>query len=154
MISKQESIRIERIQRTAIHVILGDAFKSYMKALAMCNLDRLDYRRVELIRNFAINTCANPKFTSWFAKNTTPERELRRTLPTWKEPFTRTEKFSKSPIPHLTRILNGVESNGGEVNLPGCKLCEICFSSLENLSDHRRFKHNQENVPRWSNRIM
>ena len=125
-----------------------------MKALEICNLERLDYSRVGLIRNFAIKTCANPKFEKWFAKNTTPERELRQILATWKEPFTRTEKFCKSLIPQLTRILNDVESNGGEVNLPECKLCEICFSSLENLSDHRRFKHNQENVPSWSNRIM
>ena len=154
MISKQESVRIERIQRTAVHVILGDIFKSYMKALEICNLERLYDRRAGLIRNFAIKTCANPKFKSWFAKNTNPERELRRTLQTWKEPFTRTEKFHKSPIPHLTRILNGMESNGGEDDSTKCELCKICFSSLDNLSDHRRFKHSQENVPRWSNRVM
>ena len=38
MITQEEARRIERIQRTALHVILGESFTSYKDALLVCGI--------------------------------------------------------------------------------------------------------------------
>ena len=62
LITKKESARIERIQKTSLHVIFGDKFKNYNEALTTCNIKKLSTRRTDLIKNFAIKTATNPKF--------------------------------------------------------------------------------------------
>ena len=53
MLTKEESRRIERVQRTALHVIMGESFIDYKNALLACGLERLDERRMKLIISFA-----------------------------------------------------------------------------------------------------
>ena len=153
LITKKECARIERIQKTSLHVILGDNFKNYSEALLKCNLEKLGTRRTELIKKFAIKTAANPKFTGWFIKNNEALRPSRTILQPYKESMSRTERFKRSPIPHFTRVLNqiGVEASTGELNK--CEKCNREFQSRTNLQEHTKFKHH-DNTPDWSNKIM
>ena len=77
MITDAEAKRLERIQRTALHVILGDSYTKYAEALKECNLERLDERRDSLIEKFAVSTAANPKFSHWFKETSPGKRPAR-----------------------------------------------------------------------------
>ena len=106
-----------------------------------------------MIKNFAIKTAANPKFSTWFIKKNEALRPTRAILQPYKENIYRTERYKRSPIPHFIRILNntGVEERCGDEYK--CEKCSGKFQSRGNLQDHKRFKH-QENSPVWSNKIM
>ena len=55
------SAKIERIQKSAAHIILGDAYTSYSKALDTLGLQRLAHRRKILCLKFALKCEKDPK---------------------------------------------------------------------------------------------
>ena len=57
---------MERIQKGALHIILGDKYESYRNALNLTSLESLDDRRDNLCIKFAKKTERNPKFKKWF----------------------------------------------------------------------------------------
>ncbi|KAI8522201.1 hypothetical protein Bbelb_019550 [Branchiostoma belcheri] len=98
---------IERVQRRACRIILGQDFTHYNTALQDLSLDPLALRRCDLCRNFARSLLKSPDFRKWLP----PRREKisgRTTrssnqLNTYK---TRTVRFAKSPIMYATTLLN------------------------------------------------
>ena len=50
-----DKIDIERVQKSACHVILGSEYESYSKALETLCLETLETRRIKLCLNFAIS---------------------------------------------------------------------------------------------------
>ena len=44
-ITKEESYQIERVQKCAIHVILGEGYKSYQSAIETLSVEKLSERR-------------------------------------------------------------------------------------------------------------
>ena len=51
---------LERVQKTAVKLILGDRYKSYGQALLVLELENLDERRTSLCKTFALKCCKNP----------------------------------------------------------------------------------------------
>ena len=159
MISKEETRRLERIQRTAVHVIMGENFTNYSEAIKECNLERLDKRRNDLIERFAVNTADNPKFKHWFKENSPSKKNNRNRMSKLKPVTTRTEKYKKSAIPRMTEILNNREKEcGGSNNQDDqqCSLCKSIFSNKHNLSLHLTFRYGNDDsyFPRWSKKIL
>ena len=68
MLTKEESRRIERVQRTALHVIMGESFIDYKNALLACGLERLDERRMKLIISFAKKTAKTLNLHTGFCR--------------------------------------------------------------------------------------
>ena len=68
-LTQQESLTLERVQRTAVAIIRGEARTSYSDTLKNLNLETLKIRRDKLCLNFAIKASKHPKFTNWFCKN-------------------------------------------------------------------------------------
>ena len=101
----RNAIRLERIQKTALHIIMGNEYNSYTRALNTMSLQRLTDRRKKLCLNFALKCEKNPKFSNWFKLNL-KYRKSRHQQPKYCEVYTRTERFYKSPIAYLTRLLN------------------------------------------------
>ena len=52
-LTKREQIDIERVQKTALHVMLGGLYQSYGDALDLVGLETLDARRQNLCLKFA-----------------------------------------------------------------------------------------------------
>ena len=155
MITLDESRRIERIQRTALHIILGPEFTCYSRALETTGMERLDYRREVLIKKFAIKTANNEKFAHWFIRSKEPVRNTRSEVKNWREVYTRTEKYKKSAIPHMTNILNNMEESELKGDELVCDQCNLSFSNRNNLKLHSRFKHKEDgNLPIWSNKTI
>ena len=104
-ITLQEVNTIERIQKTALAIILGSSYTTYKEALAKLSVDRLEARRTKLCLNFALKAVKHPKFSSWFAPNTY-HINTRSVKPPFKKINCRTRRYRKSPLPYLTDLLN------------------------------------------------
>ena len=103
-ISQAEAADIERVQKCALHIFLGDKYASYKEALGTTNLQMLGIRREELCLNFARKAVKNPKHKEWF-KPTMPSK-TRQSQKTYCDAIARTGRLQKSPIPYLTNLLN------------------------------------------------
>ena len=107
MLSDQNTREIERVQKSAIAVILGPSYVCYENALALVDLERLDMRRVKLSLSFAKKTAKHPLHSSWFKKQHENAHMNTRTIkPTFIPTQARTQRLFKSPIPYLTKLLN------------------------------------------------
>ena len=96
---------IERVQKSALAIILGKGYINYDNALSILNLERLSGRREKLCLKFARKSLASEKFSSWYVPDENPQN-TRRKLKTVKPAITRTTRFQKSALPYLTNILN------------------------------------------------
>ena len=114
-LSKLESKQIERVQKTAFYVILGDKFTSYDQSLETLSSDTLQDRRSKLCLNFAMKAIKHPKYNTWFSKSEPepnhpkPNTRAPKALPTKLKPVPfRTDRFRDSPLPYLTQMLNEI----------------------------------------------
>ena len=62
----EDRLKLERVQKTAFHVILGDQYRSYNSALKTTGSKTLFDRRRKLCLKFAKKSLKNSKFTTWF----------------------------------------------------------------------------------------
>ena len=97
--------QLERLQKTALHIILGDQYTSYTAALKLTGLDKLSERRKKICLKFAKKAEKHIKFTHWFKPS---ERRVntRQELPKYCHVYSKTSRFEKSPISSLTETLN------------------------------------------------
>ena len=65
-ITMAERMEIERVQKSAAHVIIGESYVSYKQAIMVLNWDNLQSRRDKLSSNFAKKAEKNDKFQKWF----------------------------------------------------------------------------------------
>ena len=69
-ITQAERDEIERVQKAAFHIALGDDYQSYRNALKYFEMDSLENRRQKLCKKFARKAIKNPKHQKWFKLNT------------------------------------------------------------------------------------
>jgi len=94
---------IERVQKSALAIILGKYYLSYENALDIVKLDKLTKRREKLCLNFARKTAKS--HSHWYDENK-KTINTRRAPKQYKEVITRTTRFQKSAIPYFTHIFN------------------------------------------------
>ena len=112
MLTDQNSRAIERVQKSALSVILGPSYLCYENALSQTGLKRLDVRREQLSLTFAKKTAKHPLHSSWFKKQ--PENEhinTRSAKPKFAPVQARTQRLKRSPIAYLTQLLNDDSHN-------------------------------------------
>ena len=103
-ITKGEKNNLERTQKVALRVILGDAYTTYHKALQSTGLETLAARRSKVCLNFARKCTDNVKTAAMFPLNVTNVDTRHH------EKFhmtkARTGRLAKSAIPYMQRLLN------------------------------------------------
>lgn len=104
-IRKYEVQQIERIQKAALAIIYDQKYISYENALFLSGLKSLANRREEICLKFARKAIKNPKYQHWFnldesSVNTRSKKLLLKPV------SARTNRFEKSPIAYLTKLLN------------------------------------------------
>ena len=104
-ITGDERLQLERVQKSALHIILGDQYVSYRLALKEMALETLFERRRKLCLKFAKKSAKSPKFSKWF-KPTINKASARHPKPKYCEVFTRLRRYETSPISFLTKLLN------------------------------------------------
>ena len=112
-LSKAEGYQIERVQKCALHVIMGDSYESYDHAADSLGVEKLSDRRSKLCLTFARRLEKHPKYFTWFHPSeellpptikTRSDKSLSQTKYT-PVPY-RTDRFKTSPLPFLTELLN------------------------------------------------
>ena len=103
-ITQTERDDIERVQRCALRIILGNEYVSYEHALSILGLEDLERRRVRLCLNFALKAAKHEKHQHWFQKkfktvNTRSKFKFCKI-------YARHARFERSPICYLTQLLN------------------------------------------------
>ena len=101
----QDISSLERIKKIALHIILADQYISYNVALKTMGLVKLSERRRKICMKFANKAQNNSKFSIWFRPNL--RRNTRLKQPRFCTVVCRKQRFEKSPISYLTRLLNG-----------------------------------------------
>ena len=108
-ITNEERIELERIQKSACYIILGDQyFYFYTSALKQLGMETLFSRRNKLCKKFARKSAKNEKFSTWFKVNK-KETCTRTQQLKYCKVYSRTVRFDKSPISYLTSILNNIK---------------------------------------------
>ena len=104
-LTQSDSIDIERVQKAALHIILGNKYTSYSSALKTTQLDSLAARREALCLKFSKKAVKHEKHRNWF--QTTEKTQVTRHQKTKLCPVVaRTRRFQNSPISYLTELLN------------------------------------------------
>ena len=108
-LTNHDRAQIERVQKTALSIILGKNYGSYRNALDILEMDTLEERRKSLCLKFALKASVHPTFKTWFKEVNQPSRPRRginSITDKYEEPYARTDRFEDSAIPYLTRLLN------------------------------------------------
>ena len=103
-ISSEESNNIERVQKTALRIILKSDYDNYHSALRLVSLSTLKERRKKLSLSFAKKCLKSDDNKDLFPQVeklvNTRQHERFFVIPA------RTERVAKSTIPYLQRLLN------------------------------------------------
>ena len=106
-LSQCEDKQIERVQKTAFCIILGDNYINYKDALRHLQCETVKNRRTKLCLTFAKKSLKHPKYQNWVVPNISEVQPKTRSEKTSFKPVTtRTDRYFLSPLPHLTRLLN------------------------------------------------
>ena len=119
-ITVEEANLIERVQKAAFSIILGDAYKSYKSALNELKMTTLASRRKELCLKFAQKSQKSEKFGHWFCKRvqTDQNEKTRSKFSEYLPVLGRTKGFSKkSPIAYFTSLLREAFQSKKQRNL-------------------------------------
>ena len=104
-LTQSDSRDIERVQRTACCIILGDQFETYSKALITLDLETLEARRLRLSLNFALKAEKSDKFRNWFTPSV-KRANTRQQKDKYCQVWAKHNRMEKSPIAFLTNLLN------------------------------------------------
>ena len=104
-LTQAETKDIERVQKSALHIVLGNEYTSYRHALDVVKLETLEQRRVKLSLKFGLKAEKHKKFRHWFKRNNI-DVNTRQIKPRYSEVKARLQRFRNSPIAYLTRLLN------------------------------------------------
>ena len=100
----EDSNNLERVQKSAIKIILNEQYEDYDKGLEILNLQSLYNRRITLCENFAENTTKHEKLNSMFPRNDNESKT--RNPEQFKVNMAFTERYKNSSVPYMQRLLN------------------------------------------------
>ena len=101
----EDRLKLERVQKSALRIIIGEKYQSYTSALKMTGTKTLFERRRQLCLKFARKSLKSNKFKSWFKPNT-KNQATRQVQSKFCEVYSRLDRYETSPISYLTRLLN------------------------------------------------
>ena len=105
MLTAENIIDIERIQKIVLKVILTDRYESYDQACVLLGTTSLETRRRQLSLKFALACLRISQHEHYFKQRKSTYYKLRK-IKSFEVPFCHTERYSSSPIPFLTGLLN------------------------------------------------
>ena len=97
---------MERVQKTALRIILDDKYKSYKNALEKLDIENLSDRREKLCLNFAKKASKNPKSKHMFPLNDKTHNMGTRNTEKFKVQHAITDRLKDSSIIFMQNLLN------------------------------------------------
>ena len=108
-LTKRNESDIERIQRSALKIILKDRYDNYQDALKALDLQTLKDRREYLCLKFAKNCLKIEKFKRFFPVNNKLHKMSTRNVEKFALTRGSSSRYVKSAIPSMIRLLNDSE---------------------------------------------
>ena len=105
-LTKKNISDLERIQKSALRVILRERYIDYKNALNVMKLDTLEIRREKLCLKFAKACVKNDKLYDMFPKSRNPHSMDLRHNDKFMITKARTERLQRSAIVNMQRLLN------------------------------------------------
>ena len=105
-LTEADSNDIERVQKAAVRLIMGNKYQGYKGALQYMSLDSLKERREKMALNFAKKSLKLDKFSELFPFNNAKHLMKKRNPEKYAVANANTERYRKSTIPFLQRLLN------------------------------------------------
>ena len=100
---------LERVQKSALKLILKERYKNYEDALNVIEMDSLEMRRAKLCLKFAKSCLRNKIVTDMFPMNKKDHAMDKRQNEKFDIRKARTERLQKSAVMHMQRLLNNEE---------------------------------------------
>ena len=97
---------LERVQKSALKVILGKKYTSYKNALKELNIDSLHDRRESLCLKFAKKCLKVNKLRKMFPRKVTMHEMSKRSFEYFRVNKSLTNRYLNSAIPQMQRMLN------------------------------------------------
>ena len=105
----ENSNDLERVQKAACKIILGNQYSNYDQALYQLSMDSLKIRRLKLCRRFAVKCLNNDKTFKLFPLNKKKHMMKTKKFEKFKVKFANTSRVKNSAIPQMQRLLNQEE---------------------------------------------
>ena len=102
-LTKKQQSQIERIQKVALTIILGENYSSYDVACTLAEMEPLGSRRENMCLKFIKKNILSSAPLLTPCKTSSITRSKRKIV---NEYFCRTESFKKSSLPYLARLAN------------------------------------------------
>ena len=97
---------LERVQKSALRIILGKRYTSYSDALNVLDIETLDDRRKSLCFKVAKKCLEVKKLKKMFPRKLTMHDMPKRDFEYYKVNRTLTKRYLNSAVPQMQRILN------------------------------------------------
>ena len=110
-LSKCNVFDLERVQKSALRVILKEKYKDYKNALLTLNIESLYDRRESICLKFAKKGLKLEQFKKLFPIQKSSHCMEKRSSNKFIVNSARTERYSRSSIPSMQRILNSYEKD-------------------------------------------
>ena len=108
-LSQKNRNDLERVQKSAVRCILGDSYRGYEDALKKLGLVTLEERREQMCLKFAKQCLKLDKMKQFFPRNKNGHVMSIRSSEFFKVPKCQTERFKRSAIPSMIRLLKECE---------------------------------------------
>ena len=137
-LAKSNEADLERVQKSALKIILKDRYTDYDEALKKVNLQSLHDRRDFICFKFAKKSLRIENFKKMFPTQKQLHSMKKRNQKKYVENYAQTERYKKSSIPSMQRLLNRYERSLNSIikNVASCTndLGLKRLSRCENLS--------------------
>ena len=100
---------LERVQKTAVRVILKTKYTNYKEGPRKLKIETLDQRREKLCLKFAQNCLKNEKVRNFFPKKKSIHHMKKRKGQKFVMNKTNTRRYKRSAIPYMQNLLNNEE---------------------------------------------
>ena len=118
-LTNENSEDLERVQKAALKIILGNSYTNYEEALIKANLDSLKDRRVELCKKFALKCIKNEKMQHMFPTKNKQHAMKNRQEEKYIVNYAKTGRLKDSAIPFMQRLLNNENKLSIRKRMPG-----------------------------------
>ena len=119
MLTIDDQNELERIQKIVFRIILGPRYDWYENACEKLDVETLFSRRHTLSLNFALKVLDSPQ--NFFKYSEKTEIFIRK-QPIIEVPFAHTDRYKRSPLPALVKLLNDFFNtkidDGDFINIP------------------------------------
>ena len=104
-VTEEDSMKLERIQKCAFRILLGNDYISYENALHILQMETLKMRRKHICLKFAKKAIKHKRFENWFIPNVSNVNTRSDKLE-YKPVKGRKKGLKRSPIAYFTKLLN------------------------------------------------